>query len=304
MEHVQRTVVAGLRRGPGRLQETQQAGVSGRAGRDAVDGSGQPRRARGQRQAVELEGLRTHPRPRQCVEERANQRRPRRIRQFHHHVGSRDRAPGQMRAGLLEHDRHVGDAMRAEMPLVGREHRHQLGVLGGRRKRRRGKVGRLQARVPQLPNRPPQRLGQRRMLGHRPEVAAGLGQVEQQAHDERRSQRLFRRVDSLLDQEGRRHADGDVERGDESQVRPVAALTRETVAQGEADRVGRDEHPLGAGGMRPAQPRQLSDERFTRHLFTTGACARFTGARAGAEAGCRHDGSLPRCGQGWLAGRR
>jgi hypothetical protein len=96
-------------------------------------------------------------------------------------------------------------------------------------------AGRPQARVPQFSNRPPQRLGQRRMLGHRPEVAPRFGQVEQQAHDKRRSQLLFRRVDPLLDEKGRRHADGDVERGDEPQVRPIAALTSKTVAQGEAD---------------------------------------------------------------------
>jgi hypothetical protein len=103
------------------------------------------------------------------------------------------------------------------------------------------------------------------MLGHRPEVAALLGQIEQQAHDERRAQGLFRRVDALLDKERRGHADRDVERRHEPQVGPVAAVARQTLAQRESQRVVGHEHPLGADRLGPAQVGKLVDEGFICH---------------------------------------
>ena len=120
----------------------------------------------------------------------------------------------------------------------------------------------------QFAHRGPQRLRHLRLVGERPEVRRPPRQFEQQAHHQRRTEPLFRRVDAALDEERRAHAERDVERRDEAEVRPVGALEHEPVAERAADGVRRHEHPLRARGMRAAELLQLVDEEGIHRVTT------------------------------------
>jgi hypothetical protein len=121
-------------------------------------------------------------------------------------------------------------------------------------------ITRSDARHAQLAEREPQRHGHLRLLGQRPEVGRPFRQLEQEPHDERRTEALLRWIDSAFDEKGRAHPECDVERRHKAQVGPVGPFAGEPVPDRAARGVRRHEHPLGARRMRAAEVTQVGDE--------------------------------------------
>ncbi len=265
-EHGERAVLFRgrcLRRGE---EKRQTLGVRGRGRRHSGLGRCQEGEPTGRRHAPKRKGRGRQPIPRQGIQELPHHGRPDDARQLDPHIAGEERREIEVPEGLVVDRGGIGQAMGSQVGLVGRQEGHQLGLLCGTGKRSPLEVRRPKAGQAEFPNRRPQGIRHLRVLGQRAEVAGdAVGQLEQQPHDERRAQDVRGGVDLPFDQEGGGHLQGKIQRRQKAQVRPVRALQRQPLAQGMADRVRWDEDPLGHRSVTPAQLRELSQERISRH---------------------------------------
>ena len=131
-EELQRPVAPGRSGAARRQQATQPPGIGRRVNVDAHDGRSQHAGPGWNRNVGHDRGMGLNPLARQRVEEPADEGRPQRVRQLGDEVRGPNRAPARMSHGLLEHQRHVGDAARVGVPLVGGQQRRQFGLFAGR----------------------------------------------------------------------------------------------------------------------------------------------------------------------------
>ena len=163
--------------------------------------------------------------------------------------------------GLLVHRRHVRAFVVREEPLVRAQQCDKLGVLRwGREGGGHEGVG-IETSHPQFAHGGPEGLRECGMPGERPEVTAFGREGQEETHHQRRTQILLGGVNPALDEERRAHGQRDVEGCDETQVGPVGALEDQPVAEGPADGVRRDKHPLRSCGIGRAETFQLANKR-------------------------------------------
>jgi hypothetical protein len=135
------------------------------------------------------------------------------------HVVGAHRADVEAAERLLVDAGGVGEARGRELAFVGGEERAQLGVFGGAREGLGLEVRRGEPGHAQLADRGPQHLGHPRLLGQRPEVRGDRPrEVEKEPRDQRRPQPVGGGLDARLDEEGRGHPEGQLERRRDSAV--------------------------------------------------------------------------------------
>jgi hypothetical protein len=71
--------------------------------------------------------------------------------------------------------------------------------------------------------------------------------VEEQSHDEGGTEPFLGGIDTALDEKRCPHAQRDVERSDEPEIRPISPFKNQSIAERPSGRMCRHKNPLGAG---------------------------------------------------------